>query len=60
MKVNLSKIVWVRAHKYRLTLRHDNGIKRITTVARNKQVAKDVICRCEGCPPSAIISIKRL
>jgi hypothetical protein len=47
-------------HKYRLTLQHDNGIKRITTVARNKQEAKDIICHCESCPPRAILSIERI
>lgn len=51
---------WVRAHKYRVTVKHDHGTKCITTVARNKQVAKDVICRCEGCPPRSILSVERL
>jgi hypothetical protein len=51
---------WVLAHKYRLLVICDEGVKLITTIARNKKNAVDLICRNEPCPESAILCVERI
>ncbi len=42
---------------YRLTLRSDNGIHRITTAALSSEAAIKIVMECEKCPRRAIIKV---
>ena len=46
--------------KYQVSLKHDNGKIRITTVATSKQSAIDMIMKAEGCPECAISNVNEL
>jgi hypothetical protein len=47
-------------NSYQLTLKHDNGIINITTVADSRKKAKEKITKTENCPEQAIRKIKFL
>ena len=49
----------MRLYTYILTLCHDHGTVKLTTVARNKSAAIDLVCMAENCPKRAIIKIIR-
>lgn len=42
-----------------ITLKHDGGKTRVKLVAVNEQSAREIICRSENCPESAIVKIKQ-
>ena len=44
--------------KYKVTLKHDEGIVKLTTSAHNEQQAREIIMKHEGCPESAILKIE--
>ena len=44
--------------QYLVTIRHDAGIIRITTTATSAESAIAIIMQSEGCPRSAIKSVK--
>lgn len=46
--------------KFIVTTRHDNGTRRIQVTATDEDAARTMVCAVEGCPPSAIIRVKRL
>ena len=46
--------------EYIITVKHDEGKKKIQTSASSEDVAKKKIMSAEGCPESAIISIKKV
>jgi hypothetical protein len=45
-------------HNYVVTVKHDNGKARIKVSAMNLDSAKKMVMEAEGCPESAIVSIK--
>jgi len=45
---------------YNFKLKSDNGTYRFKTVAQNKKIATEMICKAEGCPKSAILEVKRV
>jgi hypothetical protein len=53
--VNLGVQLW----PYVVTLKHDKGLIKIKTFARNAAQAKENILRSENAPPSSIKSVKR-
>lgn len=44
--------------KYKVTLKHDKGIVKLTTSAHNEEQAREIIMKHEGCPESAILKIE--
>jgi len=44
--------------KYIVTVKHDNGRLRIKVGANSVEDATLLVCRAEGCPECAILSIK--
>ena len=44
--------------QYIVTVKHDKGIKKITTSGSSEKAAKEKIMKAEGCPEGAIVSIK--
>lgn len=49
----------LRFYRYTFTLRRDSGTVKLTTAARNKQAAREIIKRAERCPDRAIVAIVR-
>lgn len=45
---------------YILVVKHDTGTIQIMTAASSKAAAIDKICKSEGCPQSAIQSVKSI
>jgi hypothetical protein len=43
--------------RYIVTMRHDKGLVSIETVARNAEVAIDLVCKAEHAPRSAVVSV---
>lgn len=43
---------------YRLKVKHDQGTKTIITAASSEQAAREIVCKAEGCPDSAIIQVR--
>lgn len=46
--------------RYKVTLKHDNGIVNLTTSANNEQQARELILKHEQCPESAILRLEIL
>ncbi len=46
------------AKSFIVTLKHDKGKVRIKTIASDEADAKQKVCNAEGCPESAIVSVK--
>jgi len=46
--------------KFIVTTKHDNGRKHLQVMASDEETARNIVCSAEGCPPSAIIRVKRL
>lgn len=45
-------------NRYEFELEHDNGQAKIIIIARNIQSAVAQVMNAEGCPESAIVSVK--
>lgn len=43
--------------KYRLTLKHDNGIVKIQTFATDESQAIEKVCNTENCPKNAVVKV---
>ncbi len=41
-------------------LKHDNGSFKLSTVARDLETAKDMICKAENCPAGALTFVKEI
>jgi len=44
--------------RYSFKVKHDNGTVNISTVARSKESAINIICTNENCPENALTFIK--
>jgi Fe-S cluster biogenesis protein NfuA len=42
---------------YRVTLTSDQGRHHLWTAAMNEEAVRQLICACQGCPPSAILKV---
>ena len=42
---------------YEVKIQHDHGIAIINIAAFSEESARNMVCKAEGCPPSAIISV---
>lgn len=47
-------------NQYLLKLNHDKGIVSLYVIARNEEIAKQIVMKCELCPECAIFSIRKL
>ncbi len=43
-----------------VTVKHDKGKVRIKTTASSADAAKSIVCKAEGCPESAIVSVEKV
>lgn len=46
--------------KWIVTTKHDNGTRNTQVTATDEDAARNMVCAAEGCPPRAIIRVKRL
>ncbi len=46
--------------RYRLTLKHDHGKVKLTTVASSEKSARLIVTKAENCPDCAIVNVECL
>lgn len=47
----------MKYYKYTAKIRHDNGMFTINVIATTASAAREIICKAEGCPDRAILTL---
>ena len=50
----------MKFYRYRCTVRHDNGVIRITVVCASAQIAREIVMSAERCPRRSITATKNM